>query len=124
MCENSLRADGSGVLINVSRAISRATDMALAAKQLRDEINDARAQFVANKHEQSAKRSRLAASSSDATPGGEVELSPHQKEFIDFAVKKKVLQFGSFKLKSGRISPYFFNAGLFDCGQSMDLLGR
>ena len=51
-------------------------------------------------------------------------LLPFQKEFIDFAVGQNVLQFGSFKLKSGRISPYFFNAGLFCDGQSMLLLSR
>lgn len=48
----------------------------------------------------------------------------YQKEFIAFAVGRNVLQFGSFKLKSGRISPYFFNAGLFCDGQSMQLLSR
>lgn len=51
-------------------------------------------------------------------------MLPYQKEFIDFAVKRNVLQFGSFKLKSGRISPYFFNAGLFCDGQSVLLLSR
>lgn len=51
-------------------------------------------------------------------------LLPYQKEFIDFAVKRNVLQFGNFKLKSGRMSPYFFNAGLFCDGQSVLLLSR
>ena len=55
---------------------------------------------------------------------GTEALLPYQKEFIDFAVKRNVLQFGSFKLKSGRISPYFFNAGLFCDGQSVLLLSR
>ncbi len=44
-------------------------------------------------------------------------------EFLALAIKKKVLKFGQFTLKSGRISPYFFNAGLFDDGYSLSLLG-
>ncbi len=51
-------------------------------------------------------------------------LKPHQKEFIEFALQKQVLKFGEFTLKSGRISPYFFNAGLFDDGLSLAQLGR
>ena len=46
------------------------------------------------------------------------------KQFIQLALKKKVLKFGEFTLKSGRISPYFFNAGLFDDGESLMLLGE
>lgn len=45
------------------------------------------------------------------------------QQFIALAVQKNVLKFGEFKLKSGRISPYFFNAGLFDDGHSLALLG-
>lgn len=45
-------------------------------------------------------------------------------EFLALAIDKKVLRFGEFTLKSGRISPYFFNAGLFDDGRSLSLLGR
>src|SRR5262245_11148196 len=45
-------------------------------------------------------------------------MKPYQQEFIEFALKKGVLKFGEFKLKSGRISPYFFNAGLFSDGNS------
>jgi len=51
-------------------------------------------------------------------------LKPHQKEFIEFALQKNVLKFGEFTLKSGRISPYFFNAGLFDDGLSLSKLGQ
>jgi len=50
-------------------------------------------------------------------------LKPHQRDFIDFAIKKNVLKFGEFTLKSGRVSPYFFNAGLFDDGLSLANLG-
>ena len=51
-------------------------------------------------------------------------LKPHQREFIEFALQKNVLKFGEFTLKSGRQSPYFFNAGLFDDGLSLAKLGR
>ena len=43
-------------------------------------------------------------------------------EFIQFAVDKGVLRFGEFKTKAGRLSPYFFNAGLFDDGASLGRL--
>jgi orotate phosphoribosyltransferase len=46
-----------------------------------------------------------------------------QKRFIEFAIEKGVLCFGEFTLKSGRISPYFFNSGLFNDGQSLQQLG-
>jgi len=45
-------------------------------------------------------------------------------EFIAFAVEKQVLRFGEFKTKAGRISPYFFNAGLFNDGVSLMKLGE
>ncbi|KAJ3395425.1 hypothetical protein HDU92_005815 [Lobulomyces angularis] len=48
----------------------------------------------------------------------------YQQEFIDFLIENKVLSFGSFKLKSGRTSPYFFNAGLFNTGSSLAKLGE
>ncbi len=50
-------------------------------------------------------------------------LKPHQRDFIQFAIQKNVLKFGEFTLKSGRVSPYFFNAGLFDDGLSLANLG-
>ena len=43
----------------------------------------------------------------------------YQSEFIDLCMGLGVLRFGSFKLKSGRESPYFFNAGLFSTGAAM-----
>lgn len=46
------------------------------------------------------------------------------QEFLQLAVDKQVLKFGEFTLKSGRVSPYFFNAGLFDDGTSMAKLGE
>ncbi|WP_147200377.1 orotate phosphoribosyltransferase [Pantoea sp. CCBC3-3-1] len=47
-----------------------------------------------------------------------------QRQFIEFAINKQVLKFGEFTLKSGRKSPYFFNAGLFNTGRDLALLGR
>ena len=47
-----------------------------------------------------------------------------RQEFIAFAIKKEVLRFGEFKTKAGRLSPYFFNAGLFDDGESLMKLGE
>ena len=51
-------------------------------------------------------------------------MLPYQKEFIDFALERRVLRFGEFTLKSGRVSPYFFNAGLFNTGEALARLGR
>ncbi|MCF7980762.1 MAG: orotate phosphoribosyltransferase [Pseudomonadales bacterium] len=51
-------------------------------------------------------------------------MQDYQRAFIDFAIKQEVLCFGEFKLKSGRISPYFFNAGLFNTGAALAQLGR
>ncbi len=48
----------------------------------------------------------------------------YQKEFIQFAIESNVLKFGEFTLKSGRTSPYFFNAGLFNTGMALAKLGR
>lgn len=47
-----------------------------------------------------------------------------QQQFLDYCIQKGVLKFGEFTLKSGRISPYFFNAGLFNSGKDMDRLGH
>jgi len=46
------------------------------------------------------------------------------QEFIAFSIKKQVLRFGEFKTKAGRLSPYFFNAGLFNDGESLLQLGE
>ena len=51
-------------------------------------------------------------------------IQPYQKEFIEFALSIHALRFGEFKLKSGRMSPYFFNTGLFNTGQSLAQLAR
>lgn len=51
-------------------------------------------------------------------------MQDYQREFIEFAIEKEVLRFGEFTLKSGRTSPYFFNAGLFNTGAALARLGK
>src|SRR3954466_11451585 len=53
-------------------------------------------------------------------PGG----TAFRREFVEFAIASGVLRFGEFKTKAGRLSPYFFNAGLFDDGAKIASLGR
>lgn len=51
-------------------------------------------------------------------------MQNYQEEFIRFAIERGVLRFGEFQLKSGRVSPYFFNAGLFNSGLALARLGQ
>lgn len=51
-------------------------------------------------------------------------MQDYQRQFIEFALERGVLRFGKFTLKSGRISPYFFNSGLFNDGDSLSRLGE
>ncbi|MDF0749934.1 orotate phosphoribosyltransferase [Marinobacter sp. 71-i] len=46
-------------------------------------------------------------------------MHDYQQQFIEFAIRRNVLRFGEFTLKSGRTSPYFFNAGLFNTGEDL-----
>ncbi len=51
-------------------------------------------------------------------------MKRYQREFIDLALEHRVLQFGEYTLKSGRVSPYFFNAGNFNTGRALAIMGR
>lgn len=51
-------------------------------------------------------------------------MQSHQREFLDLALQLGALRFGEFTLKSGRVSPYFFNTGLFNSGAALAKLGR
>lgn len=87
--------------------------MGQAARQLRDEINAVRGEGA------------LADSSqSSAISHGKAALEPHQLSFVKLALRVQALQFGSFTLKSGRVSPYFFNAARFNSGATLSALGR
>lgn len=50
-------------------------------------------------------------------------MQEFQQAFIEFVIEQEILRFGSFTLKSGRTSPYFFNAGLFNTGAALDFIG-
>lgn len=103
-----LNENGTAMLIPVSRGISRAADPAAAAKELCESINQVRLAVKASK------------SSTESTD----TIQPFQKEFLEFSLQEGVLKFGSFVLKSGRTSPYFFNAGLFASGAALFKLGK
>lgn len=51
-------------------------------------------------------------------------MTDFKKDFLDFAIDRQVLLFGEFKTKAGRLSPYFFNAGLFNDGLALKRLGE
>ena len=51
-------------------------------------------------------------------------MEPYQRDFVQLSLDVEALKFGEFTLKSGRKSPYFFNAGLFSSGRALALLGR
>lgn len=51
-------------------------------------------------------------------------MKDYQREFLDYVIELGVLRFGEFTLKSGRLSPYFFNAGLFNSGSKLAGLGK
>jgi len=102
-CHAAVTEDGYGLLLPISRGISAAPDPAEAARSFRDCIN--------------AVRKAKAAGSGRATTKA-AKLIPYQRDFIELALSRQVLKFGQFTLKSGRSSPYFFNAGLFNSGSA------
>jgi len=114
-CMAGMNGSGTGMLIPVSRGISRAEDPGKKAQELKEAINTARLS-VANSSSQVC--------SSTSSTSGDQSIEPYQKEFLDFSLEQGVLKFGSFVLKSGRTSPYFFNAGLFASGAALFKLGR
>lgn len=103
-CEAGFNHQGTCMLIPVSRGISRAEDLSAAAEEYKLNINAARDRVLQNMVPESS-------------------IEPYQTEFIQFALSLGVLKFGSFILKSGRTSPYFFNAGLFCTGAALSKLG-
>lgn len=124
VCDVALREDGKGLLINVSRGISKADDMKEAARTYRDAINEKLSQVMKKRqsiHSNNKKRRLVDVNSDDGT---NIDLKEYQSQFIAFALKHEALLFGSFTLKSGRISPYFFNAGKFSSGEAIHVLGR
>lgn len=98
----AIRDDGKGIIVPISRGISRAEDPRATAIRYRDQINESIQRVLAERA---------------ATP--KPQLSNTQKQFIEAAIRASVLRFGEFKLKSGRMSPYFFNMGNFKSGQDM-----
>jgi hypothetical protein len=103
-----LNDQGSAMLIPVSRGISQAADPAAAAKELQEAINVVRT------------KCQDTTTSTDSSS----DIQPYQRQFLEFSLEQGVLKFGSFVLKSGRTSPYFFNAGLFASGAALYKLGK
>ena len=114
-CKAGMNQKGTGMLIPVSRGISRADDPGKKAEELKSSINEARKSVI----EGITSNADNTCSSSD-----EQKIAPYQKDFLEFSLEQGVLRFGSFVLKSGRTSPYFFNAGLFASGASLFKLGK
>ena len=102
MIRAAIRDDGMGIVVPISRGISRAEDPHAAAVNYRDQINSAIERVL-------TERKAVAKTVLDST----------QKQFIEAAIRASVLRFGEFKLKSGRLSPYFFNMGNFKTGRDM-----
>ena len=131
---------GSGLIVPISRGISTQPNPKLAAQEFHQQIQTMRNQRLAeynnnnsNSNNNSSSSTNEASIASTATlssappppppPTDEPQLLDHQREFIQFSIQQKVLQFGTYTLKSGRVSPYFFNAGLFHTGYALYQLG-
>lgn len=105
------------ILIPVSRGIARADSPKLAAQALSNQIKECVARYREQKKQQ-------ASESSSGDSSLRESIQPYQKEFIEFSLQLGVLKFGTFVLKSGRTSPYFFNAGMFCTGQALFRLAK
>jgi len=140
------------LLLSVSRGISSQASqgpgaMRAEAQRLQSEINAQREAFLQRAAEQvvdalsttvaqgvtsmvdalgSVATSVLHTTTKDTLPSTEEaqELKAYQKDFISFAIEREVLSFGRFQLKSGRISPYFFNVGKFCTGGCLSTISR
>jgi uridine monophosphate synthetase len=110
-----LSNDGMGLLVPISRGISKASNPRQAAIDLRDAINAVRKTHT-------EKKNCLTSSLKDRSVCLDRYSVPN--DFVTFALSLGVLKFGDFTLKSGRKSPYFFNAGLFYTGCSLGQLGK
>jgi len=115
-CTAGFNSNGTAMLIPVTRGISKAKDPGAAAKDLVEKINKIR-----NKIQEDKTEGISSSSSNDNNKNNTIE--PYQKQFLEFSLAEGVLKFGSFTLKSGRTSPYFFNAGLFASGAALFKLG-
>jgi len=114
-CMAGFNANGTAMLIPVSRGISKSINPGEAAKELVEKINKVRCKI------QKVKTYVTSTSSCDVIKTNTIES--YQKDFLEFSLAEGVLKFGSFTLKSGRTSPYFFNAGLFASGAALFKLG-
>ena len=110
-CRAGMNHEGSCMLVPVSRGISQAENPSHVAKELVDNIRNVKEQVVN-------------ASSKDTAETSSMVIERYQEDFIRFSLAESVLKFGSFVLKSGRTSPYFFNAGLFASGAALFNLGN
>eukprot|EP00586_Coscinodiscus_wailesii_P003194 CAMPEP_0172489422 /NCGR_PEP_ID=MMETSP1066-20121228/19378_1 /TAXON_ID=671091 /ORGANISM="Coscinodiscus wailesii, Strain CCMP2513" /LENGTH=558 /DNA_ID=CAMNT_0013257255 /DNA_START=223 /DNA_END=1899 /DNA_ORIENTATION=+ len=111
-CRAGLNSRGSGLLVPVSRGISRAEDLERAARELKEGINRAREEVLKGGGDE------------DGGAVAEGGVTSYQREFLEFSLGLGVLKFGEFVLKSGRTSPYFFNAGLFASGGALAKLAK
>jgi orotate phosphoribosyltransferase len=93
--------------------------MTAAANELCATLNTARKAAAASAAGSDGDSAAASSSSSSAAA-----LKPHQLDFLRCALSEGVLRFGDFTLKSGRSSPYFFNAGLFTRGGAISRVGR
>jgi hypothetical protein len=101
--------------------VSGASDPGAEAQRLKDEINAARSAVL---DARGVKKRKQIVDNNNEDHGGGGGVALYQKEFLEFSLQEGVLKFGSFLLKSGRTSPYFFNAGLFSSGSALHKLGK